>query len=129
MSFVSPLDDLSRRSAARSFGVQHVLQDHHRGSLVDHLPAVTLLLRVHGNSEVELDALRRRREIDDKLARLVQAAAKEGALRDDVPPDLASKLVFGMVNSLIEWVRPDGKYDKDTLADAVSTITLDGLRK
>ena len=34
--------------------------------LVDHLPAVTLLLRVHGNSEVELDALRRRREIDDR---------------------------------------------------------------
>jgi AcrR family transcriptional regulator len=97
--------------------------------LVDHLPAVTLLLRVHGNSEVELDALRRRREIDDKLARLVQAAATEGALRDDVPPDLASKLLFGMVNSLIEWVRPDGKYDKDTLADAITTITLDGLKR
>lgn len=96
--------------------------------LVDHLPAVTLLLRVHGNSPVELDALRRRREIDDKLARLVQAAATEGALRDDVPPDLASKLLFGMVNSLIEWVRPDGKYDKDTLADAITTITLDGLK-
>ena len=97
--------------------------------LVDHLPAVTLLLRVHGNSEVELDALRRRREIDDKLARLVQAAAQEGALRDDVAPDLASRLIFGMVNSLVEWVRPNGKYDKDTLADAITTITLDGLRR
>ena len=97
--------------------------------LVDHLPAVTLLLRVHGNSEAELDALRRRREIDDKLARLVRAAAKEGALRDDVPADLASKLVFGMVNSLIEWVRPDGRYDKETLADAIVTIAFDGLKR
>ncbi|HSV37855.1 MAG TPA: TetR/AcrR family transcriptional regulator [Nocardioidaceae bacterium] len=95
--------------------------------LVDHLPAVTLLLRVHGNSEAELDAMRRRREIDDKLARLVRAAAREGALRDDVPADLASKLLFGMVNSLIEWVRPDGRYDKDALANAIATIAFDGL--
>lgn len=29
--------------------------------LVDHLPAVTLLLWVHGNSEIELAALKRRR--------------------------------------------------------------------
>jgi len=97
--------------------------------LVDHLPAVTLLLRVHGNSDAELDAMRRRREIDAKLAKLVQAAVKEGALRDDVPVDLISKLLFGMVNSLIEWVRPDGRYDADTLADAITTIALDGLRR
>ena len=39
------------------------------------LPAVTLLLRVHGNSEVELAALERRRALDEKLAALVRAAA------------------------------------------------------
>jgi AcrR family transcriptional regulator len=101
-----------------------------RGSvqvLVAHLPAVTLLLRVHGNSEVELNALQRRREIDDKLARLVSAAVKEGALRDDIAADLASKLLFGMVNSLIEWVRPDGRYDTETLADAITALAFEGL--
>ena len=36
--------------------------------LVDHQPAVTLLLRVRGNSEVELAALRRRRDLDARLA-------------------------------------------------------------
>lgn len=97
--------------------------------LVEHLPAVTLLLRVHGNSEAELDALRRRREIDDKLARLVQAAVEEGTLRDDLPADLTSRLLFGMVNSLIEWVRPDGRYDAYLLADAVVTIAFDGLAR
>src|SRR4051795_9203752 len=55
--------------------------------LVTHLPAVTLLLRVRGNSDVELEALQRRREIDDKLATLVSAAVAEGALRDDIAPD------------------------------------------
>ena len=34
------LDDLSRRGAAGSLGVQHVLQDHHGGSLVDHRSAL-----------------------------------------------------------------------------------------
>ena len=81
--------------------------------LVEHLPAVTLLLRVRGNSEVELAALRRRREIDDRLAALVSAAAAEGSLRADLPPDLVSRLLFGMVNSLVEWYRPGGPVDAD----------------
>jgi AcrR family transcriptional regulator len=97
--------------------------------LVQHLPAVTLLLRVRGNSEIELEALRRRRAIDDRLALLVSAAVDEGALRDDIPPDLASKLLFGMVNSLVEWVRPDGRYDEHQLADALATLAFDGLAR
>ncbi len=95
--------------------------------LVDHLPAVTLLLRVHGNSEVELAALRRRRALDDKLAGLVQAAADEGALRVDIPPDLISRLLFGMVNSLVEWYRPDGKVDPAVLKRSVADLAFEGL--
>ena len=95
--------------------------------LVEHLPAVTLLLRVRGNSEVELAALRRRREIDDRLAALVSAAAAEGSLRADLPPDLVSRLLFGMVNSLVEWYRPGGPVDADTLADALATLAFEGL--
>ncbi len=95
--------------------------------LVDHLPAVTLLLRVHGNSEVELDALRRRRALDDTLAGLVQAAADEGALRADIPPDLISRLLFGMVNSLVEWYRPDGAVDPAVLKRSVADLAFEGL--
>lgn len=97
--------------------------------LVAHLPAVTLLLRVRGNSQVELDALARRRAIDDRLARMVAEAAEDGALRDDIPPDLISRLLFGQVNSLVEWIRPDGKYDAATLSRAVTTIAFDGLQR
>jgi AcrR family transcriptional regulator len=95
--------------------------------LVEHLPAVTLLLRVRGNSEVELAALRRRREIDDRLAGLVAAAVAEGSLRADLPPDLVSRLLFGMVNSLVEWYRPGGPVDADMLADALATLAFEGL--
>ena len=97
--------------------------------LVAHLPAVTLLLRVRGNSDVEVAALRRRRLIDEKLATLVQAAVDEGSLRDDIPPDLISRLLFGTVNSVIEWYRPGGVVDEADLAGAISTLAFEGLAK
>ena len=97
--------------------------------LVDHLPAVTLLLRVRGNSPVEQAALRRRREIDDRLAALVAAAVAEGSLRADLPPDVVSRLLFGMVNSLVEWYRPGGPVDGDVLAATITTLAFDGLAR
>jgi AcrR family transcriptional regulator len=96
--------------------------------LVEQLPAVTLLLRVRGNSEVELAALKRRRLIDDKLAGLVQAAVDEGALRADIAPELISRLLFGMVNSLAEWYRPDGPVSAEDLSGSIVDLAFDGLR-
>ena len=95
--------------------------------LAAHVPAVTLLLRLRGNSEVELAALKRRRAIDDKLAGLVQAAVDEGSLRADIPPELISRLLFGMVNSLVEWYRPDGPVEVSDLADSIVDLAFDGL--
>jgi len=97
--------------------------------LVLHQPAVTLLLRVRGNSETELKALARRRRIDARLAALVQAAVDEGSLRSDLAPDLVSRLLFGMVNSLVEWHRPGRGIDAHGLADAIATLAFDGLHR
>jgi AcrR family transcriptional regulator len=101
-----------------------------RGSvvvLVEHLPAVTLLLRVRGNTPAEKAALRRRREIDDRLAEMVRGAAAAGAIRADLDPLLTSRLLFGMVNSMTEWLRSDG--DVDAIADTVSSLAFDGLTR
>ncbi|MFE7168162.1 TetR/AcrR family transcriptional regulator [Streptomyces sp. NPDC057616] len=92
------------------------------------LPYVTLLLRVHGNSETERQALARRREFDGRVAELVARAAAEGEVRDDVDPLLASRLLFGAVNSLVEWYRPDGDLPVATVADAVTVMFFNGLR-
>ncbi|WP_310528521.1 TetR/AcrR family transcriptional regulator [Nocardioides sp.] len=97
--------------------------------LVDHLPAVTLLLRARGNSEVEQAALDRRRAIDDALAELVRDAVREGSLRTDIEPELISRLLFGMVNSSVEWFHPDGAVDAPALADAITGIAFDGLSR
>jgi AcrR family transcriptional regulator len=97
--------------------------------LVAHQPAVTLLLRVRGNSEVETRALSRRRRIDARLAALVQAAVDEGSLRADLAPDLVSRLLFGMVNSLVEWHRPGRRVSGPELADVIVSLAFDGLHR
>lgn len=97
--------------------------------LVDHLPAVTLLLRARGNSEVEQAALARRRAIDDVLSDLVRDACREGTLRTDIEPELISRLLFGMVNSSVEWFHPGGSVDASVLADAITGIAFDGLSR
>jgi AcrR family transcriptional regulator len=95
--------------------------------LAAELPYVTLLLRLHGNSEVEQRALARRREFDHRVAELMTRAAAEGGIRADIDPHLASRLLFGTVNSLVEWYRPDRGLTVETLADALTTILFDGL--
>ncbi|MGH3979079.1 MAG: TetR/AcrR family transcriptional regulator [Pseudonocardiaceae bacterium] len=97
--------------------------------LVDELPFVTLLLRVRGNTAVERAALARRREFDVIVTELVKQAEAEGSIRPDVDPALTSRLLFGMVNSLIEWYRPRRGLTADDLADAVTAIAFDGLRQ
>ena len=46
--------------------------------LLDELPYVTLLLRVRGNTEVEREALTRRRAIDARLADAGQGSCRRG---------------------------------------------------
>lgn len=97
--------------------------------LTRNLPAVTLLLRVRGNTALEADALRRRRDIDNVLADLVTEAIAEGAIRDDLDPQVVSRLLFGTVNSLTEWYRHDGPVAPAELAETLTTLLFDGLKQ
>jgi AcrR family transcriptional regulator len=97
--------------------------------LVAQLPYVTLLLRVRGNTEAERWALDRRREFDARLAALVQSAIDEGDVRADLDPRLVTRLLFGMVNSVVEWYRPGGKTTDGEVADALVSMAFDGLKE
>jgi AcrR family transcriptional regulator len=98
--------------------------------LMDELPYVTLLLRVRGNTKTERRAMERRREFDQRVAELLKAAVAEGDLRADVEVRLATRLLFGMINSIVEWYRPaaKGALDREQVADAVVRLAFDGLR-
>jgi AcrR family transcriptional regulator len=102
-----------------------------RGSvavLADRLPYVTLLLRARGNTGTERRALARRRQFDQIVADLVKQAERDGDIRPDVDPAVTARLLFGMVNSIVEWYRPGRRRADDGLADAVCAVAFDGLR-
>ncbi|MFC7401786.1 TetR/AcrR family transcriptional regulator [Citricoccus sp. GCM10030269] len=96
--------------------------------LLERQPYVTLLLRLRGNTDIERDALERRRTVDRKVTDLVIAAQAEGQVRDDVEPRTTTRLMFGMVNSLVEWYRPDGPATPEEVEETTIAMIIDGLR-
>jgi AcrR family transcriptional regulator len=97
--------------------------------LVTELPFVTLLLRVRGNTKAERRALARRREFDAAVASLATRARQEGDLRPDVDPALVARLLYGMINSVVEWYRPRSGGRPAELAEDIVTVAFDGLRR
>jgi AcrR family transcriptional regulator len=121
------LDEPAASEGSAADRLDHVL----RGAvhvLVGELPYVTLLLRVRGNTEIERTALARRRAFDRRVMGLVEAAQAEGTLRTDIDGRIVERLLFGMINSIVEWYRPGGREDAARLADDVIAVALDGLR-
>lgn len=119
-------DALSRPTASERLtgiiqGAVHVLTERQ--------PQVTLLLRLRGNSEIETAALERRRSFDHTVTQLVREAQSEGLVRGDLDAGVATRLIFGMINSVVEWYRPDGPVDPDLLCDEILAVALGGLRQ
>lgn len=96
-------------------------------ALAEHLPYVTLLLRLRGNSPVEMAALEKRRALTGRLAALVSAAQQAGQVRQGTDASTLARLIFGMVNSLAVWYDPARGKDLDTLADEVVTMAFRGI--
>lgn len=96
--------------------------------LAERLPYVTLLLRVRGNTETERWALEQRREFDRIVADLVDQAVAEGDIRAEIDAATTTRLVFGLVNSLVEWYRPNGELSPDDLAAQITSLVFRGLR-
>lgn len=97
--------------------------------LIAKQPEVRLLLRLRGNSEVETDAIARRRAVDQRTAALIRAAQESGELRDDLEARELARLMFGMINSIVEWHKPGGRRSDDELAAAVVAVLMDGARR
>lgn len=127
---LAPLEALGEEERARAGTAEERLEFLLRGTirvLIERQPYVTLLLRLRGNTEVERSALERRRAMDRRVAELVVAAQKEGSLRGDIDPRTTTRLLFGTINSLVEWYRPDGPFSAQAVEDNAIGMMLDGL--
>ena len=122
------LDQPAARTGRAIDRLEHVVRASAR-VLVDELPYVTLLLRVRGNTATEQWALERRREFDRVVAILVARAVADGDLDDTVEPRLATRLLFGMLNSAVEWYEPARADATADLGAAVWRLASAGLRR
>jgi len=93
------------------------------------LPELSVLFRVRGNSQVEREAIERRRHFDRLVAGLIAEAQREGDVRADVKPAVAARLIFGMSNSVVEWYRPGGRLSGAELTGTLRRLVFDGLRR
>ena len=95
--------------------------------LAEQIENVTLLLRLRGNSPVELRALERRRELTTRLSELIKQGQDAGELRDDTDARTFARLTFGMINSLSTWYKPAGDQNVEKLADNVIRMAFEGM--
>jgi AcrR family transcriptional regulator len=98
------------------------------GVLTDQLPFVTLLLRLRGNTDIERAALERRRAFNRAIAELVDEARADGSIRSDLDPRTTTRLLFGMIGSVVDWYRPDGPVSAAKVADDVVAVAFGGVR-
>jgi AcrR family transcriptional regulator len=94
---------------------------------VERLDEVALLLSVRGNTRAERRVLDRRREFDHRVAEIMSAAQAERDVRGDIDARLATRLLFGMLNSITEWYRPGGDLKAAEIARAVYRIAFEGV--
>ena len=75
--------------------------------------------------EVREQVLNQEREVVAGFAQVI------GALRPDLKAAALSKpltmLLFGMINWMFTWMRPDGPMDYDAMAPIVTDLFLGGL--
>lgn len=88
--------------------------------------SVTLLLRLRGNSELEMRALQRRREFTRRVIPLIDAAQASGEIRSDLDTGVLTRLMFGTVNSVIEWYETGGRLSSDEIARHAVVLLFNG---
>ncbi|GAB2749526.1 TetR/AcrR family transcriptional regulator [Salinifilum aidingensis] len=125
-SLLAVTEEAASQQGAAIDRLQHVVRRSVQ-ILIEEQPFVTVLLRLRGNSKVERQAMARRRTIDHFLSDLVDDAQSEGSIRADLNPALTTRLLFGMVNSIIEWYQPRKGLSAEEVADAVVTLAFRGL--
>lgn len=68
-----------------------------------------------------------RSELEQSWIHLIEQGVAEGALRADVDPKLTAYGILGMINSMHQWYRPDGRYSAAEIGERYAASWIDGL--
>ncbi len=95
--------------------------------MMQHLPEVSLLLNARGNSQTERWAITERRNFDNRLEKLLRDGIREGSVRTDLDPELLSRLIFGLTNSIVSWYRPLDAMSEQHIVSTVESLVFSGI--
>lgn len=119
-------DECAAMDASWTAKLEYLLREMARLAVEDRA-YVALLLRLRGNSPVEVAALERRRDLTRYVEELMARAQEAGEISADVNPQLQARLQMGMVNSVVEWFTPGGRTGVGELQDNVVELVFRGI--
>jgi AcrR family transcriptional regulator len=69
-----------------------------------------------------------RRRYHETFLALIEKEQRAGTFNDAISAEIATYTVFGMINQLTTWYRPEGPKSPEEIAAALTTFTLQALR-
>jgi AcrR family transcriptional regulator len=78
------------------------------------------------NSEWAIEVVTQVRKYESLVRAILDKGRRDGTLRDDLPPELCSMALFGMINWMHRWYRPGGKWSAEEVANTFTEIFLGG---
>jgi TetR/AcrR family transcriptional regulator, cholesterol catabolism regulator len=79
------------------------------------------------DSEWSIDVIARTRAYEALVNSILTKGQRDGTLRKDLPVGLTALALFGMVNWMHRWYRPNIKWSPEEVAKTFTAIFLDGV--
>jgi hypothetical protein len=78
------------------------------------------------DSEWAADVVASTRRYESLVRSILDKGRKDGTLRPDLPSELSSMALFGMINWMHRWYRPGTKWKSEEIARTFIEIFLNG---
>jgi AcrR family transcriptional regulator len=78
------------------------------------------------DSEWSTDVIARTRAYESLVHSILDKGRSDGTLRSDVPLELCALALFGMINWMHRWYRPNIKWSPQEIANAFTEVFLNG---
>jgi len=78
-------------------------------------------------SQWAVDVIAETRKYEELVVGILRQGQKEGSLRDDLPVNVVSMALFGMINWMYRWYRPTYPETPEEIARSMAEIFLGGF--
>jgi AcrR family transcriptional regulator len=78
------------------------------------------------DSKWAIDVIEQTRHYESVVRSVLANGRRDGTLRTDVPLDLAVLSLFGMINWMHRWYRPESNYDAGEISTTFARLFLEG---